>query len=191
MPWIREHFQTNTPWPDLALLERRNEVPRAHKHPDHNQRGRPSRNTEKKLLSAYFEFWRNWPDLPDDRILIPVLSLIYGQNQEATESIAAFLTRVKFIGDGVVLPRLPEITLENVRDWIQQNKRVQDHLISPNNALMNLPRLLPEGCPALPLQRVADTYLTPFLDTVETPTPCRRKSSPISKTSPKSPRRSR
>jgi hypothetical protein len=118
-----------------------------------------------KLLNAWLQFWREWPDLPEGRRLIPVLSVRFGKDQAVNDRIGRSLRNIDFLSDGVVLPPFPEISRADVERWIE-HERVRAHFDSVPAAVLKLDTIFREDTPTLPMQPLAEIHLPRFLNSL-------------------------
>lgn len=117
------------------------------------------------LLDFYFQFWEKWPQLPEDRILIPILQIKYGSNDKVNLAMKESLqSRAIAQGQahGVVLRPFREIYRPDMEEWIGQ-EQVRSLLASDTVAIDKLSTVFPDEGTAWRMQPLAERQLPRFL----------------------------
>jgi hypothetical protein len=114
-----------------------------------------------KLFNSYLQLWRDWPALPEQRLLFPTVAVHFGDDAETNSRIQRYLKSVEFSGDGVVLPPFPAVHRADLEDWIQ-HKRVRPYFPAPAAAIQRLDIVFREAS-AHPMQTLADVHFPRFL----------------------------
>jgi hypothetical protein len=120
-----------------------------------------------KLMDAYLEFWEKWPAFPEQRMVIPVVSVKYGDDAEKNESIRSYLSGISFDArpglGGVALPAFRTVGRTDVETWIQ-HQRVRELLRSPENAIGHLNVIFTRDDLTYAMQPLAEVQLARLLE---------------------------
>ncbi|HWF11509.1 MAG TPA: TIR domain-containing protein [Bryobacteraceae bacterium] len=117
------------------------------------------------LLGFYFQFWDRWPQLPEGRILIPILQIKYGSNEKSNLAMRNSLEGMKIArgkARGVVLRPFREIFRPDMEDWIR-HEEVRSLLASDAAAIDKLTTVFPEDGTAWRMQPLAERHFPRFL----------------------------
>jgi len=90
------------------------------------------------LFDAYLQLWQEWPKLPADRVLIPVVTIEYPEDMPAEHRLRRYLKRLNFesmpgVG-GVVLPAMTPIELMDFQNWLRL-EQVRPRIAEPEKAI--------------------------------------------------------
>ena len=119
-----------------------------------------------KLFDAFLQVWEEWPDLPDDRMLIPVVAIKYEADEEINFKISAYLertrleTRPRFTGK--LLPKFEKIRQTHMENWIN-HPLVSTLFESPENAIARLGVIFDREA-AIPIQPLGEVHFPRFLE---------------------------
>jgi hypothetical protein len=88
----------------------------------------------KAITDAYFRLWEEWPALPSNVLLIPILTFRYSGNELWDNRARTYLSKLDFRPltrlAGVVLPPLPLVEVDDFTSWLL-HELVQPLIDSP------------------------------------------------------------
>jgi len=95
------------------------------------------RKTE-AMFDAYLQMWQEWPKLPADRVLIPVVSVEFPDDIPAQHRLFRYLKQLNFdsmpgVG-GVVLPAMTPVELNDFQNWLRL-EQVRPRIPEPEKAI--------------------------------------------------------
>jgi hypothetical protein len=95
------------------------------------------RKTEDSF-DAYLGLWKDWPKMPPDRMLIPVVCIEYSNDLPPQHRLFRYLKKLDFesfptVG-GVLLPQLTAVEHSEFKDWLRL-EQVRTVVRGPENAI--------------------------------------------------------
>jgi hypothetical protein len=118
-----------------------------------------------KLLELYFQFWKEWPNLPEERFLIPVLSVKYGPNEEINLAMRQSLLKTDLARGrlgGLVMRPFSEIRRQDMEEWIGHDE-VRPLFASAPVAIERLSLVFPEDGVAWRMHPLAQLHFPRYL----------------------------
>jgi hypothetical protein len=120
----------------------------------------------KALFTEYLKLWEDWPRLPSDYALIPVLAIEYRAGAPPDECISQQLSELDFASRqkswGVVLPPMGPVEHKDFKDWIRHDK-VRTQFSSPEKAVETSDEMHSQTFPTN-MHPLAEEHLPKFLE---------------------------
>jgi TIR domain/inactive STAND len=120
-----------------------------------------------RFIERYLTLWEEWPDSPEDRLLLPTITVEYDTGESSSPEIQNRLKRLKVDRrpnlNGVLLPPLPPVPKTDFQRWIQE-ECVRQLLESPDRAADNLDIILPDNIWPTLMRPLAEVHLPRFLE---------------------------
>jgi hypothetical protein len=120
----------------------------------------------KLLFGEYLKLWEDWPRLPSDYALIPVLLIEYSAGAPPDEGISQQLSELGLESRqklrGTILPPMSPVEHNDFKDWIRHDK-VRPQFASPEKAVERSDEMHSQTFPTH-MYPLAEEHLPKFLE---------------------------